>query len=242
MSCEQASPVCSLHDRSTPMRFLIYDNELLFSEALSSLLIRRGHEVPACPADERGLLQLVPSVDADALLAKVEGPISAIEPFVARVKHAAPYLPVVVLAADLRGADVRNAVEAGADGVCMRIDSVDEIESVLLHAAASPHDDRGRRSPVWSRGAAALAKRTRRIERGMSLTPKERAVLELLVQGASTPRMALDLGVGEATVRTHLQHLFNKFGVHSRLALVAAAVRANAVRFSNDGAQLVGAR
>ena len=59
------------------------------------------------------------------------------------------------------------------------------------------------------------------------MTPKEKAVLGLLIRGTSTAEIAAELEVSEATVRTHLQHLFTKFGVHSRIARAAAAVRTN---------------
>ena len=145
----------------------------------------------------------------------------------APVPPARPALPIVVLVADLDMALLRRAVDAGANGLCLKLDSIDEIESVLLRAATSS-------PPVWSRGALSLARRHAAQPRGASLTPKEQAVLERLVRGASTERIAESLGVGEATVRTHIQHLFTKFNVHSRLALVASAVRSDAVSVGDE--------
>jgi DNA-binding CsgD family transcriptional regulator/tetratricopeptide (TPR) repeat protein len=53
------------------------------------------------------------------------------------------------------------------------------------------------------------------------LTSRERDVLELLVQGASTRAIAATLGITERTVSSHLGSLFRKFGVNSRLELIA---------------------
>lgn len=55
------------------------------------------------------------------------------------------------------------------------------------------------------------------------LTPREREVLGLLCSGATTSAMATELGISRVTVRNHLQNLFAKLGVHTRLEAVAHA-------------------
>lgn len=57
------------------------------------------------------------------------------------------------------------------------------------------------------------------------LTPRETEVLRLVAQGRSTRDMALLLGISPSTVRNHVEHLFAKLDVHSRLAAVLAARR-----------------
>jgi two-component system nitrate/nitrite response regulator NarL len=57
------------------------------------------------------------------------------------------------------------------------------------------------------------------------LTARERECLRLLVEGLDTARMATRLGVSPATVRTHVQLLLTKLGVHSRLEAASLAVR-----------------
>ena len=65
------------------------------------------------------------------------------------------------------------------------------------------------------------------------LTEREWQCLELLVEGTSTAAMAISLGISRATVRTHVQAVLLKLGVHSRLEAAAYAVRYGLV----DGAQ-----
>jgi PAS domain S-box-containing protein len=57
------------------------------------------------------------------------------------------------------------------------------------------------------------------------LTRREREVLRLLTGGANTRAMAERLHVSSATVRNHVQNIFAKLGVHSRLEAVAYATR-----------------
>jgi len=64
------------------------------------------------------------------------------------------------------------------------------------------------------------------------LTPREREVLTLLVQGVDGNRTAAALGISFNTVRTHLQSIFTKLQVHSRLQAAAFAVRHGIVQIS----------
>ena len=57
------------------------------------------------------------------------------------------------------------------------------------------------------------------------LTPQELKVLRLLAAGRSNAEMAAELFVEQSTVKTHLIHLYNKLGVHSRTQAVARAAR-----------------
>lgn len=62
------------------------------------------------------------------------------------------------------------------------------------------------------------------------LTVREREVLQLLAEGASSPQIAARLGVSPNTVRTHVQGILSKLQVHSRLEAAAFAVRHELVR------------
>jgi DNA-binding CsgD family transcriptional regulator len=55
-----------------------------------------------------------------------------------------------------------------------------------------------------------------------------------MANGLTTAQIAASHGVEVATVRTHVQHLLGKFGAHSRLELVAAAMRLGIGRPGDD--------
>ncbi|PNY82703.1 helix-turn-helix transcriptional regulator [Deinococcus koreensis] len=61
--------------------------------------------------------------------------------------------------------------------------------------------------------------------REVSLTPRERDVLALLVEGLSNKRVARDLGVSESTVKFHVGALYSKLGVQSRAGAVARGIQ-----------------
>jgi DNA-binding NarL/FixJ family response regulator len=58
---------------------------------------------------------------------------------------------------------------------------------------------------------------------GPPLSPRERDVLESLARGESNHAIAVRLGIGERTVKTHLTQLYNKLGVNSRAEAVDIA-------------------
>jgi DNA-binding CsgD family transcriptional regulator len=60
---------------------------------------------------------------------------------------------------------------------------------------------------------------------GARLTPKEREILALLLEGYSNGRIAEALCVSITTVKTHVAHVFRKFGVSSRKELFMAGGR-----------------
>lgn len=53
-----------------------------------------------------------------------------------------------------------------------------------------------------------------------SFTDREREIVDLLMQGMTNHQIAHALGIAEATVKKHLQHVFKKLGVRSRALLI----------------------
>jgi DNA-binding NarL/FixJ family response regulator len=78
--------------------------------------------------------------------------------------------------------------------------------------------------------ATKLVKRVARPTQD-ALTARELEVLELLAEGIANKEIANQLIVSEATVKTHLVHIFAKLGVDTRTAAVAVAVERGLIRF-----------
>jgi DNA-binding NarL/FixJ family response regulator len=213
------------------MELIIFDEELLFSEALSALLSRRGHTVHSCGKPRANVAAQLIAHNPDACIVSHDAVAGA--KAISDIRALRPNLSVVALVAEGALSVIIETLKAGADGVCLKADGIDEIEGVLLRAIATRSDLRSP-GPAWSRAALSAARRKAPAHPGTTLTAKERAVLGLLIAGSNTPAIAEALGVGEATIRTHLQHLFGKFGVHSRLALVAEAIRTNTVHLDTE--------
>jgi DNA-binding NarL/FixJ family response regulator len=79
--------------------------------------------------------------------------------------------------------------------------------------------------PLLAPKLVSMATKGRKAKGPFDLTLSEMRVLELLPRGFSNRHIASELGVTEHTVKTHLQHLMRKLGVHDRAHAVAIAVR-----------------
>ncbi|OYN89992.1 response regulator [Parenemella sanctibonifatiensis] len=121
---------------------------------------------------------------------------------------------VLILTTFDRDAEIMGALEAGAAGYLLKDADPDDIAVAIGRAA---------------KGDLVLAPDLAdRVLRGMrrplpKLTERETEVLRLLATGASNKEMARELFVTEATVKTHLAHIFTKLGVDSRSRAVHLA-------------------
>lgn len=137
-----------------------------------------------------------------------------------------PDARVVVLAPDAGDESLHNFVTAGAFGlVNLQLDGFDTLVSALHRAAAGEFllsADTLRRIILYQRTEAV--RQRRRADLVQLLTERELEVLALVGSGLDNRMIAEKLYVSVTTVRSHVQHLLAKLGLHSRLQ---AAVLAN---------------
>ena len=128
---------------------------------------------------------------------------------------------VLVLTTYDTEADVLEAVEAGAAGYLLKDAPPDELFRAIRGTA---------------RGETVLAPSvaTRLLQRAASPTPKvsprEVEILRLLARGLGNKEMARELLVSEATVKSHLSHIYTKLGVDTRAGAVATAIERRILR------------
>ncbi|MDQ0833519.1 DNA-binding NarL/FixJ family response regulator [Streptomyces achromogenes] len=125
---------------------------------------------------------------------------------------------VLVLTTYDTDSDTLPAIEAGATGYLLKDAPRDELFTAVRAAAQG----RTVLSPaVATRLVSAV--RAPRSPGEEPLSAREREVLALVARGTSNREIALDLFISEATVKTHLTHLYAKLGVNDRAAAVARA-------------------
>jgi DNA-binding NarL/FixJ family response regulator len=125
---------------------------------------------------------------------------------------------VLVLTTYDTDSDTLPAIEAGATGYLLKDAPRDELFTAVRAAA----DGRTVLSPaVASRLISRV--RTPAAPGNESLSAREREVLALVAKGTSNREIAAGLFISEATVKTHLTHIFAKLGSKDRAAAVAVA-------------------
>ena len=122
--------------------------------------------------------------------------------------------PVLILTTFDTQGDIVASIEAGALGYLLKDAPPEQVQAAVLATA------RGERtlSPEMT---AALIERMQRP--AISLSAREMELLKLLATGATNKELAEALFISQATVKTHLVHIYTKLGVDNRTAAIAAA-------------------
>lgn len=206
----------------TLTELVLGDDHTVFLDALSAVLTQRGFTVSAVARSAAETVEAVRQVEPDVCL--IDRHFSAGDDGIEAIGEmvvVSPQTSYLVLSADRDNEGVMRALAAGASGYLHKTRGI---------AALATAIDRVTRGEVVVDVPVPLASRRsappgdpRRL--ATYLTARERECLALLVQGLSTAAMVKVLGVSRTTVRTHVQALLTKLGVHSRLEAASFAVR-----------------
>lgn len=177
-----------------------------------------GPDVAHVPAQSRG-----PGQDGSG---QGEGAVDGIS-LVARVRSGHPGVRTVVLAERDDPRRAAAALQAGAGGWVAKDCSLSRLLSVIRGVLRDEtHLPPALLTGVLRELTAARKHRTESERLVESLTPREREVLRCMVAGLGRKAVAERLYLSPHTVRTHMQNVLGKLGVHSTLAAVALARRA----------------
>jgi two-component system, NarL family, nitrate/nitrite response regulator NarL len=205
------------------MRVLIIDDHKLFAEAIRSALRTTGLEVlPVATSGAEGL-RAARSAKPDLVLLDLGLPDDHGIAIGQKILEADPDTKVIAVTALNDPRLLRETVKAGFNGYLTKdvrvwrlvesIHAVMEGQSVMAGSTASAPTESRRPIRV---SADVLVEQ---------LTKRERDVLGLLVQGATSEGIARRLSISPNTVRTHVQNVLSKLQVHSRLQAATFAVR-----------------
>ncbi|MGO9883623.1 MAG: response regulator [Solirubrobacteraceae bacterium] len=205
------------------VRVLVVDDQALVREGLMTLLAAApGIEPVADAADGEQAVALCARHRPDVVLMDLRMPkLDGVEA-TRQIRAAQPDTEVVVLTTHADEESILDALNAGARGYLTKDAGIAEI-SRAVHAAA---DHQALLDPlVQSRLiAAAASARPRPAPTPASLpdelTPREAEVLKLIAAGLSNAEIASTLVVSEATVKTHINHVFSKIGARDRAQAV----------------------
>jgi DNA-binding NarL/FixJ family response regulator len=205
------------------------------SDALITLLIVDDH--PVVRDGLRGMFESAPgftvlgeasngvealeragALDPDVILMDLRMPGGGGVDAIAELTRRGARAKVLVLTTYDTDTDTLPAIEAGATGYLLKDAPRDELFAAVRAAA----DGRTVLSPaVASRLVSAV--RSPGAPGNEALSAREREVLALVAKGTSNREIARELFISEATVKTHLTHLYTKLGVKDRAAAVAVA-------------------
>jgi DNA-binding NarL/FixJ family response regulator len=212
-----------------PIRVLVVDDHAVVREGLRTFLqLQDGIEVVGEAADGQQAVAQATALEPDVILMDLVMPrLDGIGAMRALRERASPSR-VIVLTSFLDDERLMPALQAGAAGYLLK----DVEPAELARAVRSACADEALIDPtVAARLLQTLSSEGRGAVLGAGsdgiehLTRREREVLELIALGHSNKRIALELGVAEKTVKTHVGHLLAKLGVTDRTQAALFAVQ-----------------
>ena len=198
------------------VRVLLADDHPVVRAGLAALLSGEPDlDVVGEAADGAEAVRLAADLRPDLVLMDLRMPVLDGAQATARITRSLG-VPVLVLTTYDTDADILRAVEAGASGYLLK----DALRADLLSAVRRA----ARGETVLAPPVAARLVRQVRAPAPPLLTARELEVLRGVARGLTNAAIARELGIGEATVKTHLLHVFAKLHVDDRTRAVTKAL------------------
>ena len=211
----------ALTDTKKKVRVVVADDHPLYRDGVVRALTASGRvEVVAQAEDGRGALEQIREHAPDVALIDYKLPDLDGVSVVHAVTRDGLATRVLLLSAFTDSGLVYEALQTGASGYLPKEAKRDEIVDAVLACS------RGETvlPPDLTAGLVSEI-RVRRASETPVLTDREREILGMIAAGKSLPEIAKELYLGVTTVKTHVQHLYEKLGVSDRAAAVAEAMR-----------------
>ncbi len=203
-------------------RVLLCDDHLLVAEALKSLLAPE-FDLVGVVEDGRAMVEAAGTLRPDVIVADVTMPhLNGIDAL-AQLRQAGDRVPVVFLTMHRDVSFARRALEAGASGFVLKHSAPTELVSAI-RAALEGH------TYITPQLAGEVLESLKQgpqtaSDPVVSLTPRQREVLQLLAEGRSAKEIASSLSISVRTVEFHKYQLMETLGLHTNAELTHFAIK-----------------
>lgn len=202
------------------IRVIVADDHPIVRSGIAGLLRdAAGIEVVGEAGTGAEAVRLALEQRPDVVLMDLRMPVMGGVEAAEAISAAAPEVRVLILTTYETDDDILGAIAAGASGYLLKAAPEEEIVAGVRAVA-------GGNTVLAPAVAAALVQRASGDAAAPPpLSPREREVLALVAEGMSNAQIGGRLYIGEATVKTHLIHVFEKLGVNDRTRAVTRAIQ-----------------
>lgn len=204
---------------------IVVDDQASVREALAVMLdLAEDVDVVATATNGEEAVAVVAEHRPDVVLMDLHMPVMGGVEATGRIRALDPEVSVVVLTTFDDDESILAALQAGASGYLTK----EADRATILQAVRSASHGQAVLAPEVQRRLLSLATRAGRAapvpEALTPLTAREQEILRLIGEGLRNPEIAAQLVISEATVKTHINNLFAKAGLHSRADAVRYAL------------------
>ena len=211
--------------KSDRIRVLVVDDHAMVRKGLSAfLLVMNDLELVGEAKDGADALRLCEQLSPNVVLMDLVMPVMDGVTTIRAIRERWPEVKIIALTSFPREELVRQALQAGAIGYLLKDVTAEELEGAIRAAYAGKPTLAPEAAQVLIRGTS------RETEPGRDLTPREREVLALIVEGLSNPEIGERLSISRATASVHVSNILSKLGVSNRVEATNLALRHHLVK------------
>jgi NarL family two-component system response regulator LiaR len=201
------------------IRVLLVDDHAVVRQGLKMFLgLDPDLEVVGEAENGKEAIRLIRDLNPDVVLMDLLMPVMDGIEAITHIRRDFPDTEVIALTSVLEDEAVMKAMRAGAIGYLLKDTQAEELRLAIKAAAAG-------QVQLSPQAAARLMREVRAPDSPEKLTERETDVLRLLALGRSNKAIALELNIGEKTVKTHVSSILRKLNVPSRTQAALHAVR-----------------
>ena len=205
------------------IRVIITDDHPVVREGLSAMLSReKDIEVVAEAANGNEAIVKARDLKPDIVLMDLRMPeVDGVEAM-RRIRTENPDIKFIVLTTYDNDEYIFQGIEAGARAYLLKDSPREEMfKAIRVVSEGGSLIEPAVAGKVLDRFAAL----SRQVQIPEALSEREVEILKLIAQGTSNKIIATSLNIGESTVKTHIQSIFNKLGVNDRTEAVTEAIK-----------------
>lgn len=211
---------------SNPIRVMIVDDHSMVRRGLATILkVKSDLELVGEANNGREAVQMCKESQPDVILMDLVMPEMGGAEATELIRKECPSIQVIALTSFQEKELVREALQAGAIGYLLKNVSADDLAAAIreAHAGRSTLAPEAIQALIQADSPGAIS--DQEPSETFGLTPREREVLVLMVEGLNNPEIAERLVVSRSTAKAHVSNILSKLGVSNRAEAITMALQ-----------------